>query len=71
MPIKAAPNTGANSAFEICHSSNKGGAIKPIIPVSSPSQKNTKKPKTKTTHWRELVFSIYDIVHIYFNHIHS
>ena len=50
MPIKAALSTGANCGLVICHESNKAGAIKPMMPVSKPSQKNTKNPSTNTSH---------------------
>ena len=50
IPNKAALSTGANCGLVICQASNKAGAIKPMIPVSKPSLKKTKNPKTNTNH---------------------
>ena len=50
IPTSAALRTGANCGLVMPQSSNNAGAIKPIIPVSKPSQKNTKKPKINTSH---------------------
>ena len=42
IPTKAALKTGASCGLVIPQSSSSAGAIKPIIPVSRPSQKRRK-----------------------------